>query len=152
LTELRRLSVKPGSEMAQRLIAAGLRPTAQRISLASLLFRGGDRHVSASSLYEDAKAARLKVSFATVYNTLNQFHDAGLLRQVAMKGERNFYDTNTSNHFHYYLEDSEALIDIDDSAIEVKGLPVPPESYEISRIDVVVRLRTSGAKDRPSND
>ncbi len=144
--------MKPGSEMAQRLIAAGLRPTAQRISLASLLFRGGDRHVSASSLYEDAKAARLKVSFATVYNTLNQFHDAGLLRQVAMKGERNFYDTNTSNHFHYYLEDSEALIDIDDSAIEVKGLPVPPESYEISRIDVVVRLRTSGAKDRPSND
>ena len=144
--------MKSDMEMAQRLIAVGLRPTTQRMALAGLLFRGGDRHVSASSLYEEAKAAKLKVSFATVYNTLNQFQAAGLLRQVAMEGERNFYDTNTSNHFHYYLEDRETLIDIDDSAIEVKGLPIPPASYEISRIDVVVRLRLSNTKDRPSEE
>ena len=93
-------------ELAERLRLAGLRPTRQRVSLATILFGAGDRHVSAESLHQEAVAARMNVSLATVYNTLNQFKAAGLLREVAFEGDRTFFDTNTSNHFHYFLEET----------------------------------------------
>ena len=131
--------------LAERLRLAGLRPTRQRLSLAAILFGPGDRHVSAESLHQEALAARIHVSLATVYNTLNQFKAAGLLREVAFEGDRTFFDTNTSNHFHYYLEDTDQLVDIGPSDLEVKGLPQLPPGTEIDRIDVIVRLRKSGS-------
>jgi Fur family iron response transcriptional regulator len=132
------------AELAERLRLAGLRPTRQRLSLAAILFGAGDRHVSAESLHQEALAARIHVSLATVYNTLNQFKAAGLLREVAFEGDRTFFDTNTSNHFHYYLEDTDQLVDIGATDLEVKGLPQPPPGTEIDRIDIIVRLRKSG--------
>jgi Fur family iron response transcriptional regulator len=131
--------------IAERLRLAGLRPTRQRLSLAAILFGAGDRHVSAESLHQEALAARIHVSLATVYNTLNQFKAAGLLREVAFEGERTFFDTNTSNHFHYYLEETDQLVDIESTDLEVKGLPELPSGTEIDRIDVIVRLRRSGS-------
>lgn len=128
-------------ELAGRLRLAGLRPTRQRLSLAQILFGSGDRHVSAETLHQEALAARINVSLATVYNTLNQFKAAGLLREVAFEGDRSFFDTNTSNHFHYYLEETGGLVDIGTEALEVKGLPELPEGTEIDRIDIIVRLR-----------
>ena len=89
--------------------------------LAAILFGAGDRHVSAESLHQEALAARINVSLATVYNTLNQFKAAGLLREVAFEGDRTFFDTNTSNHFHYYLEDTDQLVDIGASRSRSKG-------------------------------
>jgi Fur family transcriptional regulator, iron response regulator len=133
------------ADMAERLRLAGLRPTRQRLSLATILFGAGDRHVSAESLHQEAVAARMNVSLATVYNTLNQFKAAGLLREVAFEGDRSFFDTNTSNHFHYYLEEAGGLIDIGTDDLEVKGLPQLPEGTEIDRIDIIVRLRKSSA-------
>ena len=133
------------TELAERLRVAGLRPTRQRLSLAAILFGAGDRHVSAESLHQEALAARIHVSLATVYNTLNQFKAAGLLREVAFEGDRTFFDTNTSNHFHYYLEDSGQLVDIGSEDLEVKGLPELPAGTEIDRIDIIVRLRKSRA-------
>lgn len=132
------------AELAERLRLAGLRPTRQRLSLAAILFGVGDRHVSAESLHQEALAARIHVSLATVYNTLNQFKAAGLLREVAFEGDRTFFDTNTSNHFHYYLEDTDQLVDIGSTGLEVKGLPELPPGTEIDRIDIIVRLRKSG--------
>jgi Fur family iron response transcriptional regulator len=132
------------AELAERLRLAGLRPTRQRLSLAAILFGVGDRHVSAESLHQEALAARIHVSLATVYNTLNQFKAAGLLREVAFEGDRTFFDTNTSNHFHYYLEDTDQLVDIGSADLEVKGLPKLPPGTEIDRIDIIVRLRKSG--------
>ena len=132
-------------ELAERLRLAGLRPTRQRLSLAAILFGAGDRHVSAESLHREALDARINVSLATVYNTLNQFKAAGLLREVAFEGDRTFFDTNTSNHFHYYLEDTEQLVDIGATGLEVKGLPQLPPGTEIDRIDIIVRLRKTGA-------
>ena len=132
------------AQLAERLRVAGLRPTRQRLSLAAILFGAGDRHVSAESLHQEALAARIHVSLATVYNTLNQFKAAGLLREVAFEGDRTFFDTNTSNHFHYYLEDTEQLVDIGATGLEVKGLPQLPPGTEIDRIDIIVRLRKSG--------
>lgn len=132
------------AQLAERLRLAGLRPTRQRLSLAAILFGAGDRHVSAESLHQEALAARIHVSLATVYNTLNQFKAAGLLREVAFEGDRTFFDTNTSNHFHYYLEDSDQLVDIGATNLEVKGLPQLPPGTEIDRVDIIVRLRKSG--------
>jgi len=129
------------AELAERLRLAGLRPTRQRLSLATILFRCGDRHVTAESLHQEAVAAQMNVSLATVYNTLNQFKAAGLLREVAFEGDRTFFDTNTSNHFHYYLEEAGGLVDIGTEDLEVRGLPELPPGTEIDRVDIIVRLR-----------
>ncbi|MGH6855264.1 MAG: iron response transcriptional regulator IrrA [Aestuariivirga sp.] len=130
----------PG-DVAKLLRGAGLRPTRQRVALAHLLFAGGDRHVTAETLHEEALARKVPVSLATVYNTLHQFTEAGLLREVAVEGAKTYFDTNTSNHFHYFLEDKGQLVDIGTEHVEVRGLPAPPEGTEIDRIDVIVRLR-----------
>ena len=89
--------------------------------------------------------ARINVSLATVYNTLNQFKAAGMLREVAFEGDRTFFDTNTSNHFHYYLEDTGELVDIDTDDLKVIGLPPLPSGTQVDRIDVIVRLRKSAS-------
>lgn len=132
------------AELAERLRLAGLRPTRQRLSLAAILFGPGDRHVSAESLHQEALTAKIDVSLATVYNTLNQFKAAGLLREVAFEGDRTFFDTNTSNHFHYYVEETDSLVDIEAENLEVKGLPALPPGTEIDRVDIIIRLRKTG--------
>ena len=120
---------------------SGLRPTRQRLSLTQILFGQGNRHVTAEELHAEAQTAKADVSLATVYNTLNQFTEAGLLREVAIEGDRSYFDTNTSNHFHYYLESEGRLLDIEGDDIQVVGLPQVPPGTEIDRIDVIVRLR-----------
>ncbi|BGE84910.1 Fur family transcriptional regulator Irr [Methylosinus sp. 3S-1] len=123
-----------------RLIAAGMRPTRQRVALGELLFRGGHRHVTAEKLYEEARAAALPVSLATVYNTLHQLTDIGLLREIAVDGARVYFDTNVSEHHHFLIEDGDALVDIPGAEIDVVNLPAPPPGMRIARVDVVVRL------------
>jgi Fur family transcriptional regulator, iron response regulator len=126
--------------IVERLRVAGLRPTRQRVVLGSLLFGAGDRHVSAEILHAEALGAGEQVSLATVYNTLHQFTEAGLLRELAVDGSKAYFDTNTSNHNHFFIEDEGRLIDINGDCIRVDGLPEPPEGMRISHIDVVVRL------------
>ncbi len=132
------------AEIAGKLRAAGLRPTRQRLALAEILFAAGDRHVSAEALHGEALAARVPVSLATVYNTLNQFTAAGLLREVAIEGDRSYFDTNTSNHFHYFIEGEDRLQDIGSEDIVINGLPPLPPGTVIGRIDVIVRLKKAG--------
>ncbi|SNY90406.1 Fur family transcriptional regulator, iron response regulator [Cohaesibacter sp. ES.047] len=122
------------------LVGAGLRPTRQRLSLAELLFAKGDRHVSAELLHEEAERVNVSVSLATVYNTLHQFTQAGLLREVAVEGTKTYFDTNVSDHYHFYMEEDGKVVDIPDS-LRVSELPEVPEGMEITRVDVVVRLR-----------
>jgi Fur family iron response transcriptional regulator len=122
---------------------AGLRPTRQRIALAELLFAGPHRHVSAEELHAEASAARVNVSLATIYNTLHQFQEAGLLREVAIDASRSYFDTDTSDHHHFYLEDEQRVIDIPSSAIVIQNLPEPPRGMNITHVDVVVRVRKS---------
>lgn len=126
----------------QRLRAAGLRPTRQRLELADLLFaRGEDRHVTAEALHGEAVKAGADVSLATVYNTLHQFTEAGLLRQVVVDAGRFYFDTNTGDHQHFYVEDDGTLIDIPGHEVDVASVPEPPKGMALSRIDVVVRIR-----------
>jgi Fur family iron response transcriptional regulator len=128
------------AELCARLAAAGLRPTRQRLALAKLLFTA-DRHVTAEGLHEEAILAHMPVSLATVYNALHQFTEAGLLRPVAVDGARTYFDTNTSDHHHFYVEGEDAVLDIAGTQVSVDGLPEAPEGHEIVRVDVVVRLR-----------
>ncbi|MEM1039855.1 MAG: iron response transcriptional regulator IrrA [Pseudomonadota bacterium] len=124
-----------------RLRDAGLRPTRQRLSLAQLLYSKGNRHVSAEGLHEEALLAQVPVSLATVYNTLHQFTEAGLLRAVAVESSKTYFDTNTSDHHHFYNEDQNTVEDVPVSQITVADLPEPPDGMEITRVDVIVRLR-----------
>ena len=137
-------TTRPGClfhDVRQRLRRAGLRPTRQRVSLGWLLFAKGDRHVSAEMLYEEAMKARVPVSLATVYNTLHQFTEAGLLRELAIDGAKTYFDTDNTEHHHFVVDDDNTVIDIPAEAVDVAALPEPPPGYEISRVDVVVRLR-----------
>ena len=120
---------------------AGLRPTRQRVALAELLFGGPHRHVSAEQLHGEAAAARVNVSLATIYNTLHQFHEAGLLREVAIDASRSYFDTDTSDHHHFYVEDEQRMIDIPAEAVEFKVLPQAPAGMEVAHVDVVIRVR-----------
>jgi Fur family iron response transcriptional regulator len=120
---------------------AGLRPTRQRIALAELLFSGAHRHVSAEELHAEAGAARVNVSLATIYNTLHQFQQAGLLREVAIDASRSYVDTDTSDHHHFYLEDEQRVVDIPATSIVIGGLPAAPEGMVVTHVDVIVRVK-----------
>lgn len=132
------------NDIIERLRNAGLRPTRQRVGLGSLLFAdGGDRHVTADQLHAESEQAGLTVSLATVYNTLHQFCGAGLLREVVVEPGRSYFDTNTSQHHHFFNTDDGDLSDIPAAHVNVSSLPAPPEGTEIDRVDIVIRLRSS---------
>jgi Fur family iron response transcriptional regulator len=128
---------------AEKLRAVGLRPTRQRMDLAGHLFAGADRHVTAEALHDEVVKSGIKVSLATVYNTLHQFTAAGLLRQVVVDAARGYFDTNTGDHQHFFLEDEGRLIDIPGGAIQVTGVPSAPSGLAVDRVDVVVRVKRS---------
>jgi len=133
----------PWHDVKSMLRHVGLRPTRQRMALGWILFSKGDRHLTAEMLYEEATKAKVPVSLATVYNTLHQFTDVGLLRQVAVDGSKTYFDTNVSDHHHFFVEDENELVDIPSAEVVVGTTPTVPDGYEVARIDVVVRLRRS---------
>lgn len=131
------------SDILNCLRQSGLRPTRQRVALARLLFGGGDRHVSAESLHGEAELNGIRVSLATVYNALHQFTEAGLLREVVVDAGRSYFDTNTTDHHHFFYERSGRLQDIPGHSVVLSAVPAAPEGAEIARVDVVIRLRES---------
>ena len=128
------------SELIDRLKGAGLRPTRQRLSLARLLFDERDRHITAEQLHGEALNADVRVSLATVYNTLHQFTQAGLLREVVVEPGRSYFDTNIDDHHHFYHEASGELEDIPGDRVVLRDLPSAPTGKQISRIDVIIRV------------
>ena len=133
---------RPFTDVFARLKSLGIRPTRQRLALAKLLFNGGDRHVTAETLHGEAKTTKVRVSLATVYNTLHQFTAAGLLREVVVEAGRSYFDTNASDHHHFFFEESGILQDFSGDSVSLHGMPEPPTGTEISRVDVVVRVRS----------
>jgi Fur family iron response transcriptional regulator len=134
------MGARPFANAIELLRAAGLRPTRQRLALTRLLFDKGDRHVTAEQLHSEAVQAALPVSLATVYNTLHQFIGAGLLREVVVSAGRSYFDTNVSNHHHFFFEDTERLVDIPSDHVGVTCLPEPPSGMAIRRVDVIIRV------------
>ena len=131
---------RPYTQVLERLRAAGLRPTRQRLALARLLFDGGDRHVTAEILHREALDASIRVSLATVYNTLHQFTAAGLMREIVVDSQRSYFDTNISDHHHFFFESSGQLKDIPGEQVVLARLPDPPKGTQVKRVDVVVRI------------
>jgi Fur family iron response transcriptional regulator len=125
----------------RRLKAAGLRPTRQRLALAGLLFSDSDRHVTAEQLHQEALSEAVRVSLATVYNTLHQFTAAGLLREVVVEAGRSYFDTNVSDHHHFFMVDSGDLVDIAGENVAVASLPDAPAGTMVELVDVIIRLR-----------
>ena len=133
--------LRPSPNLVERLRGVGLRPTRQRLALARLLFDAEDRHVTAEQLHGEALAAAIPVSLATVYNALHQFTDAGLLREVVVEPGRSYFDTNIDDHHHFFCESTGMLQDIPGAAVTVGQLPHAPDGTEISRVDVIIRVR-----------
>ena len=131
---------RPYSQVIDRLKRAGLRPTRQRMALAKLLFDAGDHHFSAEQLHNQASGAGIRVSLATVYNTLHQFTKAGILREIIVSSGRSYFDTNTTDHHHFFHAASGRLDDIPGDEIVVAQMPPPPPGTVVKRVDIVVRL------------
>lgn len=131
---------RPFTNALELMRSARLRPTRQRLALARLLFEQGDRHVTAEQLHGEALAAAVPVSLATVYNTLHQFIEAGLLREVVVNSGRSYFDTNVTDHHHFFFEDTGHLLDIPGASIGVTGLPTPPAGTSVRRVDVIIRV------------
>ncbi|PZR00631.1 MAG: transcriptional repressor [Cereibacter sphaeroides] len=131
------------TERSTAWLARGqLRPTRQRVLLAELLVGDGkNRHVTAESLYASSLEGGERVSLATVYNTLRAFCDAGLMQEVTVDGHRSYFDTRMDDHPHFYWEDRGELTDAPADQLRITDLPTAPEGTEISRVDVVIRLR-----------
>src|SRR5919204_6935857 len=119
----------PWHDTKAMLRQVGLRPTRQRMALGWILFAKGDRHLTAEMLYEEATKAKVPVSLATVYNTLHQFTEVGLLRQVAVDGFKTYFDTNATEHHHFFVEGEDELVDIPGSDVIVDKLPIAPEGF-----------------------
>jgi len=133
-------STRPYASALKRLRNVGLRPTRQRLTLAKLLFENGNRHVTAEDLHSEARGAGVNVSLATVYNTLHQFTETGMLCEVVVESGRTHFDTNTTQHSHFFYEKSGRLLDIPTEAIEISQLPPAPDGTEIAGIDITIHI------------
>ena len=134
---------RPYSGLIERLKNAGLRPTRQRLALSRLLFEGEgapDRHVTAEQLHGEALGYGIRVSLATIYNTLNQFTRAGLLREVVVEPGRSYFDTNVDDHHHFFFEGSGRLMDIPGESVQLQQVPAAPAGAKVRRVDVIIRL------------
>ena len=130
--------------MAAQLRHAGLRPTRQRVELGCVIFARVHRHIAAEDLHAEAEAAGVRVSLATVYNALHQFTEAGLLREVAIDANRTYFDTNVTDHHHFFVEGEARLIDMKGD-LEIGRIPSPPAGMEVTAVEVVVRVRRTRA-------
>jgi Fur family transcriptional regulator, iron response regulator len=128
-----------------RLQSAGLRATPKRVAIAGLLFDGLDRHVTADDVSAMARKAGVRVSLATVYNTLNQFVAAGLLKRIILDTDRTYFDTNVSDHHHLFFEENGMLHDIPGDSIRVEGLPDVPAGSMVRAVEVIVRMARAQA-------
>ncbi|PHR91375.1 MAG: transcriptional repressor [Robiginitomaculum sp.] len=124
----------------QILAKNGIRPTKIRKAIARLLFDGHDKHVTVENVIDMARNSEIKTSVASVYNTLNQFAAAGLLRRVVVEQGRTFFDTNLSDHHHFYFEDEQRLEDIPDGTIKLQSIPKLPYGRRIKSIGVTIRV------------
>lgn len=132
---------RPYRPLLEKLRLAGLRPTRQRLALARLMFENdAPRHVTAELLHSEAMSSNVPVSLATVYNTLHQFTEGGLLREVIVDSGRSYFDTNTTEHHHFFFEETGMLVDIPASDVLIGQLPDIPDGAMVRSMDLIIRL------------
>ena len=131
-----------------RLRASGLRPTKQRLAICKILFdRKETFHFTIGKLKQIAeRGSKKKISLATLYNTVHAFKKNGYLKEISLKGNKTFFDTNIKNHYHFYDEDSSQLIDIKNENVSLKNLPSAPRGKKISEIEITIRVANNNQK------
>ena len=137
-------------EAIELLKKASLRPTKQRIALTKILFHNKHLHVSAEQLHSEAIQKGYKISLATVYNALNRFKEAGIVRQVLAEPGKIYFDTNTEPHHHFYIEETGELLDVSDDECKIASLPLIPAEYTVNQVEITIRLEKSNDAD-PNN-
>ena len=125
----------------KKLEKNGIRATKQRRVLAKLIFDKGKRHISAENLFDEVKKDERKISMATIYNTLKQFTNLGLIREIVVDQNKSLYCNNNQSHYHLYIEDEGKVIDIPTQNIDL-DIPSIPACLKLHDIDVIVRVRT----------
>lgn len=145
-TRKRLLSTEPEKQIsdpaiAARLRKAGLRPTRQRLQISKLLFGASHRHITADDLFQEIQATGEHLSLATIYNSLHHFSEAGLLRRICTGSERVYFDTDTGDHHHFYMQAEDRIVDAPAGDTIINRLPKAPEGYEITKVDVVIHLK-----------
>jgi Fur family iron response transcriptional regulator len=113
------------------------------MALAKLLSEAGDCHLTAEELHARAAEAGHRISLATIYNALHQFTEAGLVREIVVDSGCSYFDTNVTDHHHFFFEDRRELKDIDGGEVVISTVPEPPEGTRVERVDVVIRVRSS---------
>ncbi len=132
--------IRPYTIVLHKLEKAGLRPTKQRLALAKILHDKGNCHITAESLQMMACAINIKISLATIYNTLHQFKDAGILKEVIVEAGRSYFDTNIEQHYHFFNQTTNQLSDIPNGAITINNSAIIPDGTSLSSIDIVIRV------------
>jgi len=134
----------PMSDVAidSRLRAHDITPTQQRVDIARILF-ARPQHLSADQVLSIVNQQTQVVSKATIYNTLNLFARKGLVREVIVDPSKVFYDSNVSDHHHFYNVDSGELVDIESDELKLDQLPTLPDGTEADGVDIIIRVRRS---------
>ena len=134
----------------ERLRTSGLRPTKQRLSISKILFdRKETIHFTIDKLKKiTEKNSKKNISLATIYNTVHAFRKRGYLKEISLKGNKTYFDTNTTNHHHFYDEDTSELIDIKNENVLLSNLPKVPSGKKIKEIDVTIRVASNNQKQK----
>jgi len=127
-----------------RLRSSGLRPTRQRLLLSKILFDRSDTiHFTVENLKKIIKDnSKAKISVATLYNTIHAFEKNGYLKKLSLKDNKTFYDTNVSNHHHFYDNDTNSLVDIKNDDIQLNKIPKIPNGKKVREIEIIVSLES----------
>ena len=130
-------------DILKKLRSSGLRPTKQRVEIAKFLFeREKTFHFTVESLNKLlTKKSNSKIALATIYNTVHAFKAAGHLSEVEVRGNKTYFDTNVSNHHHFYDSETSELIDIDANDVVIQKFPKAPNGKKIKNIEVFINLK-----------
>ena len=136
--------MEKSQEYVEKLRASGLRPTKQRIMICDVLFnRESTFHFSINDLIKQIQNTDEKtISLATVYNTVHAFKKKGYLKEITINEAQSYFDTNTSEHHHFFDENEKKLIDIDNEEIEPIKIDKNIPGKKITSIEVLVRVAT----------
>ena len=122
------------------LRSKSLKITNQRLLVAKYLFDGHNKHITAEDLFKKLNKSNSKISLATVYNTLHEFYKSKLINKLTINSEKIYFDTNMSDHHHFYNKDDGILFDVSNN-LKIRGLPNPPKGKKIDKIEVLIHLK-----------
>ena len=124
----------------KKLENSPLKVTAQRVAMIKLLFKNGADHFTAEDIYGEVNKKKIKISLATIYNSLNQFKEFGIIKAIKVSSDKIYFDTNLKKHHHFYCIKSSKLIDVETNRVKISKLPKIPRGKKLKSIDVIINI------------